>query len=203
MADIVQLKNENGTPIYPVTTGEAINMSGGKTLDQVFAEKMEALEQDYQDNKDALELDYQNKKDALDVDFQNTKKNLSDEVSALLATFEESGQKTWKANNTGHFEFFEIKTVYWGKFIFASVRYVGNDSIGSSNIVNPYHTIEIPSTILSGNVTFLSSTAFLSGSNRFVECGIRKKESGNSMEFYCGNSTAGNIYISDLTGYIS
>ena len=62
MADIVQLKNENGTPVYPVTTGETINMEGGKTLDQVFAEKSEALEADFQSKKNALESDYQNAK---------------------------------------------------------------------------------------------------------------------------------------------
>lgn len=38
MAEIVQLKNDSGTEIYPVTTGEAVKMTGNKTIDQAFSD---------------------------------------------------------------------------------------------------------------------------------------------------------------------
>lgn len=43
--EIVTLKNENGTQVYPVTTGEAIKVSGGKTLDEKILDDTRHLEE--------------------------------------------------------------------------------------------------------------------------------------------------------------
>lgn len=43
MAEIVQLKNETGTQVYPVTTGEAIYFSGGKNLDLKLSENEDSM----------------------------------------------------------------------------------------------------------------------------------------------------------------
>lgn len=56
MAKVIQLKNENGETYYPVTTGDAVKLVDGKTIDEKFGEYGERLEEmdgrlDTQDEK--------------------------------------------------------------------------------------------------------------------------------------------------------
>ena len=44
MAKVIQLKNENGETYYPVTTGEAVKLVDGKTIDEKFGEYGERLD---------------------------------------------------------------------------------------------------------------------------------------------------------------
>lgn len=78
MAEIVQLKNDNGASVYPVTMGEAINMAGGKTLDQAFNEAKSQILNDISSKKNEL---------AAEVDEKKTEfNNLYTAKSGLLST---------------------------------------------------------------------------------------------------------------------
>ena len=44
MAKVIQLKNENGETYYPVTTGDAVKLEGGGTIDGKLAEFSERVE---------------------------------------------------------------------------------------------------------------------------------------------------------------
>lgn len=82
MAEIVQLKNDNGSAVYPVTMGEAINMNNGKTLDQAFNEAKNQILLDISTKKNELATEVEAKK----ADFNNLYTDKSELLSSEFTT---------------------------------------------------------------------------------------------------------------------